>query len=85
MTEWKSKKVLELDGFISTSLSEETALAFAQPKKGDTEKMQVLLKIEFENLKGRYYISLDREDYTIYPDEDEILLQSGIIAKKTGF
>jgi hypothetical protein len=31
-----------------------------------------------QNESQKHYISLDREDYTCYPDEKEILLQAGI-------
>jgi hypothetical protein len=31
-----------------------------------------------QNESHKHYISLDREDYTCYPDEKEILLQAGI-------
>ena len=34
-----------------------------------------------ENESGKFYISLDRDDYTCYPDEREILLQAGISAR----
>ena len=34
-----------------------------------------------ENKKGKYYVCLDRADYTLYLDEKEVLLQAGLIAK----
>lgn len=42
---------------------------------------EVLLKIRFENSKGRHYICLDRPDYTSYPDEKEVILQAGLKAQ----
>ena len=51
-------------------------------KKDDT-KRKVLLKITVENKKSQFYISLNRADYTLYLDEEEILLQAGLSAKVT--
>ena len=39
------------------------------------------MKITLENESGKHYISLDRFDYTSYPEEREVLLQAGISAK----
>ena len=44
-----------------------------------------MLKIEIQNLKGRYFISLDRDDYTAYPDEKEILMQAGLSSKVVSY
>lgn len=41
----------------------------------------VLLIVDMENETGKNYISLDRPDYTAYPDEQELILQAGIICK----
>lgn len=46
----------------------------------DHDKEEVVLKIYLENKKIKPFICLDRPDYTIYPDENEILLQSGLKA-----
>ena len=35
---------------------------------------QVILRIRMENKKGKHYIALDRKDFTMYPDEKEVLL-----------
>ena len=39
------------------------------------------MKILFENGKGKYYISLDRPDYSYYTDEREVLFQAGLRAQ----
>ena len=48
-------------------------------------KKKVMLVIELENSKSQYYISLNRQEYTLYPDEEEILLQAGLTAKIKSF
>lgn len=41
----------------------------------ETDDMdEVLLKITVENKRGKYFICLDNREYTLYPDEKEILL-----------
>lgn len=38
--------------------------------RAETDDMdQVLLKIKLENKSGKYFICLDREDYSLYNDE----------------
>jgi hypothetical protein len=44
----------------------------------DKDLKKVLLNITLENETGKYYFALDSVLYTCYPDEDEILLQSGM-------
>ena len=39
----------------------------------------VLLVITLKNETGKYYFSLDTKEYTQFPDEREILLQTGLI------
>ena len=41
----------------------------------------MLPKILLENESGKHFVSLDRDDITCYPGEEEILLQAGIKAK----
>ena len=41
----------------------------------------VLLVIHMENESSKYYINLNRDDYTCYPDENEVLLQAGLTAE----
>ena len=80
--EWKSKKYLDLEGFCSATLdSRHTALYFARESQKENGEELVLLEIEVENKDGKFFISLDRPEYTAYPDEQEILLQSGLNAK----
>ena len=62
-----------IDGYRSTSLNEITAMYFAA--RAETDFLdQVLLRIKLENKQAKYYIVLDREDYTLYCDEKEVLL-----------
>mgnify|MGYP006953003431 CR=1 FL=1 len=42
--------------------------------KEDESKQMVLLEIFMQNENCQHYVSLDREEYTCYPDEKEILL-----------
>lgn len=71
--------MIELDGFLSTTTDEQTARRFAARAETD-EKDQVLLKITIENESGKHYVLLDKDYYTCYPDEKEILLQAGLSA-----
>ena len=49
---------------------------------GETDVLdQVILSITFENKEGKYFICLDRLDYTVYLDEYEVLLQAGLRGK----
>lgn len=65
-------------------MKESVAQNFAALSETD-ELDQVLLKIKFENKKGRHYICLDRKEYSMYPDEQEVLLQAGLKAKIQSF
>ena len=38
------------------------------------DQYEVILRIRIENKKGKHYIALDRKDYTMYPNEKEVLL-----------
>ena len=44
-----------------------------------------MLKIGLENKHSKFFICLDREDYTVYLDEKEVLLQAGLLAEVKGF
>ena len=46
---------------------------FGAMKETD-ELDEVLLKITIENKRGKYFICLDNSQYTLYPDEKEVLL-----------
>ena len=69
----KKQKYIKLDGYSSASLDEKIAANFAAQAETD-DADQVLMRITMENESGKYYVSLDREDYTCYPNEKEILL-----------
>jgi hypothetical protein len=76
----KAKKFVRLDGYASSSLNKQTAIKFAAYAETD-EKYMVLMKITMKNESGKHYISLDRPDYSLYPNEKEILLQAGLRGK----
>ena len=40
-----------------------------------------MLEFTIENKHSKYYFCLDKEEYTLYPYEKEVLLQAGLIAK----
>lgn len=46
--------------------------------KKSKDLREVVLKIFMENKQNKYFICLDREDYTLYLDEKEVLLQAGL-------
>ena len=51
---------------------------FAKQSKSEGHSI-ILLKIHLENESGKHYFSLDSAQFTLYPDEQEILLQAGLI------
>lgn len=69
-----------MDGYRSTSRNYIVARNFAARAESD-ERAQVILKITLENKKGKYYFCLDKRDYTMYLDEEEVLLQAGLIGQ----
>ena len=71
--DWKELKHIHLDGFSSTSRDMASATSFAV--RAETDLLDpVLLVINLKNETGKYYFSLDTNDYTQFPDEQEILL-----------
>lgn len=71
-----------MDGYISTTLDAKIAVYFAQSSQEKHKGNEaVLLKIRMQNEEQKLYISLNREDYTCYLDEREILLQAGLPMK----
>ena len=82
--EWKKLKFLDMDGYRSTSLKLAVARLFAENAESD-DKDKVILKINFENKSGKYYICLDRPDYSMYLEESEVLFQAGLTAKIVDF
>ena len=65
-------------------MDESVAMNFAA--RGETDILnQVVLRIRMENKHGKYYICLDRKEYTVYLDEKEVLLQAGLKAELVSF
>ena len=60
------------------------ARTFAADNETD-ELDQVILRITMENESNKLYLNLNRSDYSCYPNEKEILLQAGLIAKVKSF
>ncbi len=67
---------LELRRFTSTSLKKEEAIRFMFTglKKED---VPVLYQINNLNKDGFYYFKLDNTDYSLFPYEEEVLLNTG--------
>jgi hypothetical protein len=79
---WKSKKVLYLDGYNSTSLRRDVSLNFAIDS--ETEDLdQVILEIHMKNETGKHFVCMNRQEYTCYLSEQEVLLQAGLFGKIT--
>ena len=80
LSEVIKNKSIDLDGYVSASRDLKVAKNFANIAESDTLD-KVILKFTILNETGKHYISLDRPDYTSFLDEQEILLQAGIIAQ----
>ena len=53
--------------------------------RAETDEIDpVILIITIKNETGKYYFSLDSKDYSNYPEENEILLQAGLIFEYHG-
>ena len=61
-------------------MSLDVAKTFAADAEND-ELDQVILSITFENKESKYYICLDKAEYTVYLNEKEVLIQAGLKAK----
>ena len=73
--QWEQQKMISLDGYISSTLDEKMAVFFGMKSRERQEgNALVLLKIHVQNEKQMLYISLNREDYSCYVEEKEILL-----------
>ena len=57
-----------MDGYRSTSRKRKVAVTFAEMAESENLR-KVILKIIFENKEGKYYICLDRPEYTLYLEE----------------
>ena len=78
--EWTRKDTLHIEGYRSTTRNYGTARLFAMNAMSE-DKEEVILEFTLENKNSRYYFCLDREEYTMYPKEQEVLLQAGLVAK----
>ena len=81
--DWKRRESIVLEGYSSCSQIQSVAIRFAHVQE-PTNYENVLLKIFLENETGKHYFSLDSE-YTLYPDEKEVLLQAGLETKVINF
>ena len=86
MEEYQDKKnqnkVLEMNGFLSTSLNIKIAFKFMFSRLNKNEA-SVLYKITNLNKDGYCYFNLNSEEYAIYRNEEEILLRTGLKFKIT--
>ena len=64
---------LELKGFTSTSLKKEIAFSFMF-RDLDKDVVPVLYQIHYLDQIGFYYFKLDNADYSLFPNEQEVLL-----------
>ena len=69
---------ISLQGYTSTSLNRAVAKSFAfwEAENESDEKCPLIIKIIIEVDRQLFYLSSD--DYSAYPDEEEILLQDGV-------
>ena len=71
--------LINLNGFASTTYKRSSAEGFALEGlqiEDDPNKNPILLKIEFTGSNQSF--SLNTNEYSAYPDEEEVLLQEGI-------
>ena len=76
---WCEESQISLDGYSSASLDQNLARFFAHNNDYKEGNLKVLLVIKIMNETGKHYFSLDTKDYSCYPEEQEILLQAGLI------
>ena len=76
LKQWEKQKIVSLDGYSSTTQKQYIARQFATISD---DSIPVLLEISMKNESGKHYFSLDTQDYSNYPEEQEILLQAGLI------
>ena len=69
------KDWIELKGFTSTSLVKEEALKFMF-RGLSLEEIPVLYQISNLCERGESYFKLDNEDYSLFPYEKEVLLDT---------
>ena len=70
----EKKANYQMLGYTSTSKRHSEALKFATEDvpEGQTP---VLFRIDLENETGRYLFNMNSEEYTMYPEEEEVLIQ----------
>ena len=61
-------------GYTSTSRKQSEAVKFAieDVKEGETP---VVFRINLENETGKYMFHMNSEEYSMYPEEDEVLIK----------
>ena len=72
----KDKKRLILNGLVSTTLKKEQAFKFVF-KGLSKDDVPVLYQINNLRKDGRCYFKLDSEEYSLFPNEQEVLLSNG--------
>ncbi len=68
--------MLKQKGYISTSLNKEIALSFMF-RGLSKDDVPALYQIHNLNQFGFYYFKLDNTDYSLFPNEQEVLLKTG--------
>ena len=69
----RRKASYQMLGYTSTSRNQREAIKFAVDDVKPDE-VSVVFRIRMENESGKYLFSLDSEDYTMYPEEEEVLI-----------
>ena len=72
----KQKKILQLKGFTSTTLEKEQAFKFMF-RGLSKDDVPVLYQINNLYKDGWKYFNLDSEEYSLFPNEQEVLLFTG--------
>ena len=69
---------LKMDGYISTSTSINVAIGFMfnKIKKEDVPVLYQIIGLKKGNYTNTFF-NLDTHDYTLFPEEKEILLKNG--------
>ena len=64
-----------MGGFISVTLSKEKAIS---DSLRDPTKTPILMQFEFQNTYGTSHFRLNTDQYSIIPEEKEVILQDGL-------
>ena len=70
------EKGIVMRGFSSTSQDKQEALAFSVRDLA-SPKIPVLIEVKFDN-EGHSHFQLNKPEYTLFPEEQEILLLDGL-------